>query len=154
MLATVAVTLIALFLSVVLTLGGWGVPLAVAHLAFALGIVPLIFAAMLHFVPVLTRTGDPEAGVKRLPLWAQLAGLVAVVAMQGWLPRGWLHAAAALELIFVLILLVWIGRRIRRCLGAPHPGTRWYGAALAALLLASLPVRAAAFWASSRRWAS
>ena len=142
MLATVAVTLIALFLSVVLTLGGWGVPLAVAHLAFALGIVPLIFAAMLHFVPVLTRTGDPEAGVKRLPLWAQLAGLVAVVAMQGWLPRGWLHAAAAVDLIFVLILLVWISQRMRRCLGAPHPGTRWYVAALAALLLALLAVLA------------
>ena len=142
MLATVAVTLIALLLSVVLTLGGWGVPLAVAHLAFALGIVPLIFAAMLHFVPVLTRTGDPEAGVKRLPLWAQLAGLVAVVAMEGWLPRGWLHAAAAVDLIFVLILLVWISQRMRRCLGAPHPGTRWYGAALAALLLALLAVLA------------
>ena len=142
MLATVAVTLIALLLSVVLTLGGWGVPLAVAHLAFALGIVPLIFAAMLHFVPVLTRTGDLEAGVKRLPQGAQLAGLVAVVAMQGWLPRGWLHAAAAVDLIFVLILLVWIGQRMRRCLGAPHPGTRWYGAALVALLLALLAVLA------------
>ena len=142
MLATVAVTLIALFLSVVLTLGGWGVPLAVAHLAFALGIVPLIFAAMLHFVPVLTRTGDPESRVKRLPLWAQLAGLVAVVAMQGWLPRGWLHAAAAVDLIFVLILLVWISQRMRRCVGAPHPGTRWYGAALGALLLALLAVLA------------
>ena len=142
MLATVAVTLIVLFLSVVLTLGGWGVPLAVAHLAFALGIVPLIFAAMLHFVPVLTRTGDPEAGVKRLPQWAQLSGLVAVVAMQGWLPRGWLHAAAAVDLIFVLILLVWIRQRMCRCLGAPHPGTRWYGAALGALLLALLAVLA------------
>ncbi len=50
--------------------------------------------------------------------------------------------AAAVDLIFVLILLVWISQRMRRCLGAPHPGTRWYGAALAALLLALLAVLA------------
>lgn len=155
MLTTVAVTLFALLASVVLTLSGQGVPLAVAHLAFALGIVPLIFAAMLHFVPVLSRTGDPEAGVKRLPLLAQAAGLLAIVAMQGWLPRGWLHAAAAVDLIFVLILLRWIAQRMRRCLGTPHPGTRWYGAALAALLLAllaalAIPVFPEA-WAPLRR---
>ncbi len=142
MLTTVGITLFALLASVVLTLSGQGVPLAVAHLAFALGIVPLIFAAMLHFVPVLTRTGDPEPGVKRLPLWTQVAGLLAVIAMQGWLPRGWLHAAAAVDLVFALILLLWIGRRMRRCLGAPHPGTRWYGAALVMLLLALLAVLA------------
>lgn len=146
MLATVAVTLIALLVSVILTLAGWGVPLAVAHLAFALGIVPLIFAAMLHFVPVLTRTGDPEPGVKRLPLGTQLAGLLAVIAMQGWLPRGWLHAAVAVDLVFALILLVWIVRRMRRCLGTPHPGTRWYGAALGMLVLALFSVLAMAVW--------
>lgn len=155
MLTTVAITLFALLASVILTLSGQGVPLAVAHLAFALGIVPLIFAAMLHFVPVLTRTGDPKAGVKRLPLLAQVAGLLAVVAMLGWLPRSWLHAAAAVDLIFVLILLRWIAQRMRRCLGAPHPGTRWYAAALAALLLALLAVLAIPVfpeaWAPLRR---
>ena len=146
MLTTVAITLLALLLGAVLTLSGQGVPLAVAHLAFALGIVPLIFAAMLHFVPVLTRTGDPEPGVKQLPLLTQLAGLLAVIAMQGWLPRGGLHAAAAVDLILALVLLRWIGQRMRRCLGTPHPGVRWYGAALAVLLLALLAVLAIPLW--------
>ena len=59
MLHTASLTLLALLGSAVLALSGVGSPLAVAHLAFAVGIVPLIFAAMSHFVPVLTRTGDP-----------------------------------------------------------------------------------------------
>ena len=39
-----------------------------AHAAFAIGALPLIFAAMSHFVPVLTRSGGAEPGIHRLPL--------------------------------------------------------------------------------------
>ena len=60
---------------------GWGSPLAVAHLAFAVGIVPLIFAAMMHFVPVLTRTGDLDSRMARLPNAALGFGVVTVLAM-------------------------------------------------------------------------
>lgn len=145
MLPTVAVTLIALATSVVLTLAGQGTPVAVAHLAFAVGIVPLVVAAMTHFVPVLTRTGDPAPAIHRLPHIAQSAGLLAVGVMAGYVPRGWLHLAAVVELCVAAALLAWIVGRARRCLGTPHPGWRWYGAALGCLLatMAAVPAMAA-----------
>lgn len=153
MLSTVAVTILALAASVVLTLAGQGNPVAVAHLAFAIGIVPLIVAAMTHFVPVLTRTGDPAAAIRRLPFVAQAAGLLAVAAMAGLIPRAWLHLAALADFLVAATLLGWIVGRAKRCLGQPHPGWRWYGAALGCLLatmaavpaMAALPAQYAAF---------
>ena len=140
MLPTASLTLLALLGSAGLALSGVGSPLAVAHLAFAVGIVPLIFAAMTHFVPVLTRTGDPGKVIRRLPGAAQLVGLVAVAAMQGLLPYWVLHPAAAVDLVLAAILLNWIAARARAALGSPHPGWRWYGAALGCLMLALLAV--------------
>lgn len=141
MLPTVTVTLLALAASVVLTLAGQGAPVAVAHLAFAVGIVPLIVAAMTHFVPVLTRTGDPAPAIRRLPLVAQAAGLLAVAAMAGFIPRAWLHPAALVDFCVAAALLAWIVGRARRCLGQPHPAWQWYGAALGCLLatMAAVP---------------
>ena len=73
-------TAIAAF-ALALVLGFMGAaPAAVAHAAFAIGALPLIFAAMSHFVPVLTRSGGAEPGIHRLPLVLQAAG-VAVVAV-------------------------------------------------------------------------
>ena len=140
MLLNASLTLLALLGSAILALSGVGSPLAVAHLAFAVGIVPLIFAAMSHFVPVLTRTGDPGPWIARLPLAAQLAGGLAVATMQGLIPYGLLHAAAAVDLLLAAILLNWIASRARATLGSPHPGWRWYGAALGCLMLALLAV--------------
>ena len=140
MLLNASLTLLALLGSAILALSGVGSPLAVAHLAFAVGIVPLIFAAMSHFVPVLTRTGDPGPWIARLPLVAQLAGGLAVGAMQGLIPYGLLHAAAAVDLLLAAILLNWIASRARATLGSPHPGWRWYGAALGCLMLALMAV--------------
>ncbi len=140
MLLNASLTLLALLGSAILALSGVGSPLAVAHLAFAVGIVPLIFAAMSHFVPVLTRTGDPGPWIARLPLVAQLAGGLAVGAMQGLIPYGLLHAAAAVDLFLAAILLNWIASRARATLGSPHPGWRWYGAALGCLMLALMAV--------------
>ena len=122
MILTASLTLLALLGSAVLALSGVGSQLAVAHLAFAVGIVPLIFAAMSHFVPVLTRTGDPGRWLARLPPAAQVAGLVAVAAMQGLLPHWLLDVAAAVDLILTAILLNWIAGRARATLGSPHPG--------------------------------
>jgi hypothetical protein len=119
-------------------LSGVGSPLAVAHLAFAVGIVPLIFAAMSHFVPVLTRTGNPSPGIALVPRLAQLAGLVAVLAMQGIIPRWLVSLAAAVDLVLAGILLNWIVGRARATLGSPHPGWRWYGFALGCLMMALL----------------
>lgn len=140
MLVTASLTLLTLLGSAVLALSGVGSPLAVAHLAFAVGIVPLIFAAMSHFVPVLTRTRDPGPWITRLPLAAQVAGVVAVAAMQGLVPYWLVHAAAAVDLLLAAILLNWMAGRARAALGSPHPGWRWYGAALGCLMLALLAV--------------
>ncbi len=111
-------------------------PAAAAHIAFAVGIVPLIFGAMLHFVPVLTRSGSPQRWIGRLPYFAQGAGVAVVLALQGIVPAATLHAAASVDAAAALILLVWMRRRSRRALGSPHPGWRWYAAALLVLVAA------------------
>ena len=135
-LITVTVTLLSLFLAVALAVSGQGSPAAVAHLAFAIGIVPLIFAAMIHFVPVLTRTGEPARWVGRLPWLAQAVGGLIVLSLQGILPYHAVFAGALLAALLTSTLLVWIVGRARKCLGTPHPGWRWYVAALALLLAA------------------
>ncbi len=106
------------------------------HLAFAVGIIPLILAAISHFVPVLTRTDHPPRLILHLPRLAQGGGLLAIFSMQGWLPRWSLHLAAMFDLVCVVLLLGWVVRRSKACLGSPHPGWRWYVAALTAALLA------------------
>lgn len=146
MLTTASLTLLSLFCSAVLALSGVGSPLAVAHLAFAVGIVPLIFAAMSHFVPVLTRTGNLGPVIGRLPVVAQVAGLVAVLAMQGIIPRWLVSVAAAVDLVLAGILLNWIATRARAALGAPHPGWRWYAMALSCLMMALLAVLLIDIW--------
>ena len=135
MLPTASLTLLSLLASALLALSGFGSPLAVAHLAFAVGIVPLIFAAMSHFVPVLTRTRDPAAIISRLPAVAQVAGVVAVLAMQGIIPHWLISVAATVDLVLAGILLNWIAARARATLGTPHPGWRWYGVALGLSLI-------------------
>lgn len=115
-------------------------PVAALHVAFAIGVLPLIFGAMLHFVPVLTRSAGPHRAIAALPFVAAANGLPVVLAMQGILPRSMLHLAAAFDFLLALTLIVWMVRRARRTLGAPHPGWRWYAAALSMLALALLAV--------------
>ena len=120
-----------------------GAPQAlVAHLVFAVGVVPLVFAAILHFVPVLTRTGAPSSTLALLPWAAQAAGGLAVLAFAGWMPRGALSIAAAIDLLLAGVLALWILRRRGAALGGAHPGWRWYLAALAALMVALAAIAA------------
>lgn len=146
MLYVAGLTLCSLLGGAFLATAGIGLPVAVAHLAFAVGVVPLIFAAMSHFVPVLTRTGDPVRWVARLPWLAQAAGLLAVLAMQGLVPYWLLYGAATVDLVLAAILLNWMAARARASLGSPHPGWRWYGAALGCLMLALLAILLTAIW--------
>lgn len=106
------------------------------HLAFAAGALPLICGAIIHFVPVLTRTGAPAPAIRKLPLVVQAAGCATPLALAGMLPYGLLQVAATVTLLAALVLLFWIRRRLRATLGIPHPGVRWYGAALLCLFLA------------------
>lgn len=120
-----------------LILFGGASPAAAAHVAFAAGIMPLIFGAMMHFVPVLTRSGAPARMMQRLPLAFLVAGVLAAVA---FIRPVWfntlIHAGAGLAFIAALVMAAWIVRRGRAALGAPHPGLHWYLAAVLCLVLA------------------
>lgn len=139
--STLALSAVVSFL-LALLLGASAVlaPVPALHLAFAVGVLPLIFGAMLHFVPVLTRTGSPHRLIASLPFAAQATGILVVLGLQGILPRVLLHPAATMDLLLALTLLGWIVHRSRRTLGSPHPGWRWYAASLVLLILALLAV--------------
>lgn len=121
-------------------------PAAVAHAAFAIGAMPLIFAAMSHFVPVLTRSGGAEPAVHRLPLVLQAAGVAVVAVLAGWAPGWALHGALVAGLGATGGFLVWAVRRGRASLGKPHPGLAWYLAALACLALALAAILVGLLW--------
>ncbi len=111
-------------------------PAPTFHLAFAAGAMPLIFGAIIHFVPVLTRTGMPPRPIHYLPIPVQLAGIATPLGLAGTLPAWSLHVAATVVVLTALLLIRWISRRLRATLGGPHPGARWYGAALLCLFFA------------------
>ena len=54
---------------------------AALHLILAVGAMPLIFGAMSHFIPVLTRTRNAAAGLVSLPVLALAGGALAVGAL-------------------------------------------------------------------------
>ena len=139
-------TAIAAF-ALALVLGFMGAaPAAVAHAAFAIGALPLIFAAMSHFVPVLTRSGGAEPGIHRLPLVLQAAGVAVVAVLAGWAPGWALHGALVAGLAASGVLMSWAIRRGRASLGKPHPGLAWYLAALGCLALALAAILAGLLW--------
>ena len=77
-------------------------PPAVAHLVFAVGIMPLIFAAITHFIPVLTRSGRAQRILLLAPLLLQLAGGVTFLAFSGETTAGALPQAATGTLLIAL----------------------------------------------------
>ena len=129
--------------AIALALSGAASPAAAAHIAFASGVLPLIFGAMLHFVPVLTRGRPPSARAQKIPLAMLGAGLLAAVAflLPAFFQTG-IRLAVLAGLTFSLSMLVWVLRCGRAALGAPHPGLAWYLAALGCLVLALLAVLA------------
>lgn len=106
------------------------------HLAFAAGAMPLVFGAIIHFVPVLTRSAPAGRLIHYLPLPVQGAGIATALALAGSLSYWSLHAAASVVALAALVMTFWIARRLRATLGASHPGARWYGAALLCLFFA------------------
>ncbi len=115
-------------------------PAPTIHIVFAAGAMPLIFGAIIHFVPVLTRSAVAGRPLRHLPLAVQAAGCATPLALAGVLPGWSLHVAASVVTLAALTLIVWIARRLRATLGAPHPGAHWYGAALLCLFFAVSPV--------------
>jgi hypothetical protein len=119
---------------------------AALHLILAVGAMPLIFAAMSHFIPVLTRTRAAAAGLAGIPVVALAAGALAVgaLALPGLFEGR--YAAAILALAAAGSLLAWSRRRRAGMLGPAHPGLAWYEAALACLVSALLAILASAVW--------
>ncbi|MCP3669298.1 MAG: hypothetical protein GY814_02455 [Gammaproteobacteria bacterium] len=118
-------------------------PSAPLHLILALGIMPLIFGAMIYFVPVLTRSGSPEPKVLLSIYGAMLAGVILTTSLL--LIFKLYLLAAVIALLAVAGLSYWMQQRARQSFGSPHPGLLWYrlallllGAALVAIILASL----------------
>lgn len=136
---------LAAFLAAVL-----GIPLAGraagVHLALAAGAMPLIFAAMSHFIPVLTRTRAAPAALAGVPLLGATGGLLAVAAI-GLPDTLWAqHAGALFALVAASALLIWSRLRRAGMLGRPHACLAWYEAALACLIVALLAILASAVW--------
>lgn len=107
---------------------------ALWHAVFAVGAMPMIFAAMTYFTPVLTRTPEAPRSLAAIPLVALLAALGIVT----WFVQGVAtlrHLAPWLGMGATLAFCYWIGRRWRTCLGRPHACLRWYAAALACLIV-------------------
>jgi hypothetical protein len=117
---------------------------ALLHVVFALGVFPLILAAMAYFTPVLTRRPAAPRTVRILPLVALAAGLLAVVGLAH--APFLLATAAVIGMAAAAALLIWMAREATRALGGRHPGLRWYQAALACLLLGLLAIVAGTLW--------
>jgi hypothetical protein len=121
------------------------------HLILAVGAMPLILGAMSHFIPVLTRTRAPGAGVTGLSILALAGGALAVTAF-GLHGMTWgRYAGACLAAMAAAALLVWSRYRRAAMLGRPHPGLAWYEAALACLVCALLAILAGTLW--PQQWA-
>lgn len=119
---------------------------AYLHLMLAAGAMPLIFGAMSHFIPVLTRTREAERSVSIIPLLALAGGALAVAAFSvGGINWGW-QLGAVLALASAVALFLWSRRRRSAMLGNPHPCLAWYEAALACLFAALLAILAGGLW--------
>ncbi len=117
---------------------------ALLHMILALGIMPLILAAMAYFIPVLTRTSAPEPRVLLAPIGALIAGLLATLSLS--LNYQLYPVAAAIALLAVGGLLWWSQQRAKATLGRPHPGLLWYQLALGSLIIGLLIIVLAALW--------
>lgn len=119
---------------------------ATVHLMLAVGAMPLIFGAMGHFIPVLTRTRTAAARVLALPVLALAGGALAVASFSFPGMLAGQSAGALLAALAAGALLVWSRGRRTAMLGRPHPGLAWYETALACLVLALLAILASAIW--------
>lgn len=133
-------TLLTLVCAVLLPIAGQVAPQLAAHIGFAMGVLPLILAAMAYFVPVLTRGPGPGPMLTWIALLAWAAGLVAVIGFAGDFNALLLGLATLLGASATLVLGGWTLNRTRRMFGPRHRGLDWYIAALGFLLLALLAI--------------
>ncbi len=135
-------TLLALLMAAAMLAAERGNPVLGAHIAFALGVMPLILAVMGYFVPVLTRGPGAAIAGWLPPLLALGGGSLAVAAFATHYSKLAISVAAFLAMIAVFGVGAWALTRVRRMVGRRHPGMDWYLAALGMLLLALLAAMA------------
>lgn len=128
--------MLALLLAATLLATRQGAPALAAHIGFALGVMPLILAAMGYFVPVLTRGEGAGAFALVPPLLALAGGGLLVAALATDYSNVVISLAALVSIGAALGLAAWAIGRVRRMIGRRHPGMDWYLAALGMLLLA------------------
>ena len=117
-----------------------------AHLAFAVGVMPLILAAFDYFVPVLTRSGSTSAPARALPWIALAAGSLAFAQFAAReVPFAMLVSALG-ALIAALASAAWMHMRGARAVGRPHPCLQWYVAAVLCLAAAVAAALAMLLW--------
>lgn len=129
-----------------------GIPVVASyHVIFAIGIMPLILAAMSHFVPVLARSKNPGQLIGLLPVNALFGGMLVVgyLAFPHAVPAGH-YMGAAITMMAVAILGWWTYRLRSNAIGSPHPCLDWYLAALVCLLMAIAAILAA-YWLPEQR---
>ena len=71
---------------------------AATHLFFALTVLPRVFAAIAHFVPVLTRSAGAPRGIWLAPLLLQVTGFLVFLHFFGAVDTGALNLAAVISL--------------------------------------------------------
>lgn len=132
--------LLALLMAAALLVARHGAPAVAAHLAFALGVMPLILAAMSYFVPVLTRGPGATVAAWLPPSLALGGGGLVVFAFATDYSSVLIGLAALLGASAASGMGAWAIARARRMLGRRHPGLDWYLAALCLLVLALIAV--------------
>lgn len=124
--------------------------LALVHLVLAAAVMPLIFGAIAHFVPVLTRSREPPRSVLFAPVLLQLAGLLTFLHFYGETGVNALLAAAVVSFLVAAGFAGWLVFRAGHTLGKPHPCWRWYLAAIASLAAGLALVPFMYFWPEFR----
>ena len=118
------------------------------HLALAIGIMPLIFGAMTHFVPVLTRSAAAHKSVVLIPLLMSGTGALAFFSFAA--SNRIYYFAAFFALALAVAFAAWIMLRAGEAVGKPHPCLNWYLGAIACLILAFVAVLLMALWPEQR----
>lgn len=133
----VAVTLLMFIAASILALLRGSAAIVGYHIIFAIGIVPLILGAMVHFVPVLARSRIPGKLIRLLPTTTLLGGalVVSYFVFPQILPAGH-YLGAVIIIIAVASLGLWAYRLRSKAIGTPHPCLDWYLAAMMCLFMA------------------
>lgn len=147
----VAVTLLTFIAASVLALLRGSAAIVSYHMIFAIGVVPLIIGAMVHFVPVLARSKGPGKFIRLLPLIALLGGVLVIgyFAFPQILPFAH-YLGAAIIIIAVASLWYWACRLRSKAIGTPHPCLDWYLAAMLCLFIALAAILIGYFIPSQR----